>query len=237
VSTTWQSGERKRPSESFETETLLDSMTSLPSIELGLLRKLQDREYRQKFFLAEASAKIARQLVRLRKRRGLSQRDLATEVGMQQPRISQVERADYMNWSFNTLRRLAEAMDARIRVIIEASEDVLFEYAEPTATNNISVAASKWDADQFAGLGSQASARSAAAEESGQLDLLRIGGVNGPKGNRQQPSHPPRARDATQGSAISANRPSGNPRSLLFSEVPTAAGVTGGHSLVSTRAI
>ncbi len=33
---------------------------------------------------------------------------------MVQPRISKVERADYENWSFNTLRRLAEAMDARI---------------------------------------------------------------------------------------------------------------------------
>ena len=39
-----------------------------------------------------------------------------------------MERADYRNWSFNTLRRLAEAMDARIRVLIEPAEDVLHEY-------------------------------------------------------------------------------------------------------------
>ncbi len=48
-----------------------------------------------------------------------------------QPAISRVESADYQNWSFNTLRRIAEAMDARIRVIIEPAEDVLAEYDEP----------------------------------------------------------------------------------------------------------
>lgn len=108
------------------------SMDSLPSIDLRIEEKLQDREYRRRFFIAEASAEIARQLVRLRKRRNLSQRQLADEVGMKQPHISQVERADYANWSFNTLRRLAEAMDARIRVLIEPAEDVLDEYGHQT---------------------------------------------------------------------------------------------------------
>ena len=89
---------------------------------------MQNEEYRRKFFLAEASAEIARQLVRLRRRRKLSQKQLADKAGMAQPRISMVERADYENWSFNTLRRLADAMDARLRVLIEPAEDVLFEY-------------------------------------------------------------------------------------------------------------
>jgi transcriptional regulator with XRE-family HTH domain len=100
----------------------------IPSIELNIAEKLQDPDYRRKFFIAESSAEIARQLVRLRKLRKLSQKQLAEKAGMAQPRISKVERADYENWSFNTLRRLAEAMDARIRVLIEPAEDVLFQY-------------------------------------------------------------------------------------------------------------
>ena len=71
---------------------------------------------------------IARQLIELRKRRGLNQQKLAELAGTGQPAISRAERANYRNWSFNTLRRLAEAMDARIRVIIEPAEDVLGEY-------------------------------------------------------------------------------------------------------------
>jgi transcriptional regulator with XRE-family HTH domain len=103
----------------------------LPSINLNLSKKLRDnREYRQAFFLAESSALIAKQLIELRKRRGLHQSQVAEALETGQPAISRVERADYRNWSFNTLRRLADAMDARLRVIIEPSEDVLGEYEQ-----------------------------------------------------------------------------------------------------------
>ena len=109
----------------------------LPSIDLGISKKLRsDRAYRQAFFLAESSALIAQQLIELRKRRGLNQSQVAEALETGQPAISRVERADYRNWSFNTLRRLADAMDARLRVIIEPSEDVLGEYegqAKPNA--------------------------------------------------------------------------------------------------------
>ncbi|NUQ36035.1 MAG: XRE family transcriptional regulator [Planctomycetaceae bacterium] len=98
------------------------------SIDLELPRKLQDPSYRRKFFLIEASAWIARQLIDLRKRRGLTQKELAEIAKTGQPAISRAERADYSNWSFNTLRSLADAMDARIRVLIEPAEDILWEY-------------------------------------------------------------------------------------------------------------
>jgi transcriptional regulator with XRE-family HTH domain len=101
-------------------------------IDLNLVQKLGNREYRQKFFLAESSAHIAEQLIALRKRRGLDQTQLAEMIGTQQPAISRVEKADYQNWSFNTLRKIADAEDARVRVTIQPAEDVLKEY-EPKA--------------------------------------------------------------------------------------------------------
>jgi transcriptional regulator with XRE-family HTH domain len=100
----------------------------LPSIDLDLPRKLQDREYRERFFLAEVSAEIARQLIELRKRRGYSQAELAERAGTHQPAVSRAEQADYHNWSFNTLRKLTNAMEGRLRVVIDAWEDVLSEY-------------------------------------------------------------------------------------------------------------
>jgi transcriptional regulator with XRE-family HTH domain len=98
------------------------------SVNLDLPAKLQDRAYRQKFFLAESSARIAAQLIALRKRRGLNQQQVAEMIGTRQPAISRVEQADYQNWSFNSLRSIADALDARIRVIIQPAEDVLKEY-------------------------------------------------------------------------------------------------------------
>src|SRR5258705_3640850 len=102
---------------------------SLPSIDLSVSQRLKaDPEFRQRFFIAESSAEIARQLITLRKRRDLSQTELAKKMGTRQPAISRVESSDYLNWSFNTLRKFAEALDARLRVIIEPAEDVLREY-------------------------------------------------------------------------------------------------------------
>jgi len=101
---------------------------SPPSIEIDLPKKLKDREYRKMYFLAEASARIAEQLIALRKRRQLNQKQVAELVGTHQPAISRSEKADYHSWSFNTLRGIADALDARIRVLIEPSEDVLQEY-------------------------------------------------------------------------------------------------------------
>jgi transcriptional regulator with XRE-family HTH domain len=97
-------------------------------IDLGIPRKLRDREYRRKFFLAETSARIAAQLISLRKRRQLNQSQVANLAGTAQPAISRAERADYQSWSFKTLRSIADALDARIRVTIEPAEEVLHEY-------------------------------------------------------------------------------------------------------------
>lgn len=125
----------------------------LPSIDLELPKKLNDRKYRQAFFLAESSALIAKQLIQLRKRRGLNQTEVADILETGQPAISRVERADYRNWSFNTLRRLAEALDARLRVYIEPAEDVLIEYEdEPKLVAAASAAMdgiNKQDIDSF----------------------------------------------------------------------------------------
>jgi transcriptional regulator with XRE-family HTH domain len=103
-------------------------MGPAPSIDLNLGEKLKDKSYRRRFFWAESSALTAAQLIALRKRRGLNQRDVADMVGTKQPAISRVEQADYQNWNLVTLRAIVEALDGRLRVIIEPAEDVLGEY-------------------------------------------------------------------------------------------------------------
>jgi transcriptional regulator with XRE-family HTH domain len=107
-------------------------MIEAHSIDLELPAKLKDKDYRRQFFWAETSAEIASALVRLRKRRGLNQKQLAEEVGTKQPAISRVEQADYQNWNLNTLRSIADALDARIRVLIQPYEEVVREYEAPS---------------------------------------------------------------------------------------------------------
>jgi transcriptional regulator with XRE-family HTH domain len=134
------------------------------SIEIDLPKKLQDREYRKRYFLAEASVRIAKQLIALRKKRHLNQKQVAELVGTHQPAISRAERADYHNWSFNTLRGIADALDARIRVVIEPSEEILREY-EPNFPREIE--------DSEPPLGDAAKAAASAANSNQDQDQIR----------------------------------------------------------------
>src|SRR3990170_5258764 len=57
---------------------------------------------------------LIRQLIDLRIERGLSQRQLAKRAGMQQPSIARLEGGRGGN--LRTLRRVADALDARVEV-------------------------------------------------------------------------------------------------------------------------
>jgi transcriptional regulator with XRE-family HTH domain len=103
-------------------------MSILSIVKLGIARKLQDRTYRRRFFKSQAQDDVAQQLRSLRERRKWRQADLAKQCKMKQSAISRVEQATYSRWSFPTLLRIADALDARVRVIIQPAEDALLEY-------------------------------------------------------------------------------------------------------------
>jgi len=59
---------------------------------------------------------LIRELIDLRIKRGLSQRELAKRAGMQQPTLARVESGKTA--SLRTLRRVADALNADVRVSI-----------------------------------------------------------------------------------------------------------------------
>lgn len=67
-------------------------------------------------------AKVARQIYDLRTRAGLTQRQLAEKVGTTQSAISRLEDADYEGHSLSMLRRVSEALGARIDVEFEREQ-------------------------------------------------------------------------------------------------------------------
>jgi transcriptional regulator with XRE-family HTH domain len=98
------------------------------SFELNLLGELRDPKFRHAFFQGEARHEIARQIRSLRLKRGMTQVGFARSSHMPQSAVSRIEQADYSGWTFKTLCRVAEALDARLRIVIEPSEAVLGEY-------------------------------------------------------------------------------------------------------------
>jgi transcriptional regulator with XRE-family HTH domain len=101
-------------------------MLSVSPVNLDLADRLRDDpEFRAEFFRLAAQETIASQIRFLRELRQMRQADLAKVTGMKQSAISRIESADYASWNYATLVRLAEALDARLRVTFEPSEDVI----------------------------------------------------------------------------------------------------------------
>lgn len=97
-------------------------------INLGIAKKLADKGYRHRFFARMAQDEIATRIRELREHRQLRQADLATRTGMKQSAISRIEQADYSGWTYTTLQRVSEALDVRLRIILEPMEDVIRQY-------------------------------------------------------------------------------------------------------------
>ena len=101
---------------------------SVNRVRLQLIDELKDKNFRDDFFAGQASDELAMGIQSLRKRRGLTQPELAKQSGMQQSAVSRIERAEYSGLGFKTLLKVARTLDARLRITIEASEDALHEY-------------------------------------------------------------------------------------------------------------
>lgn len=84
-----------------------------------LKRSFKDKEYRHGYVDEFLNAYIATQIKVLREQRGWSQKELADNAGMLQPRISVMENVNYSSWSIKILRAIAEAFDLTLRVSFE----------------------------------------------------------------------------------------------------------------------
>ncbi len=105
-------------------------MSLMLPIKLDLARKLVSRVFRTKFFRKRAQDEIALQIRELRTKRNMRQADLAKICAMKQSAVSRIEQANYSAWNFKTLLRVAEALDVRLRVVLDPMEDVVREYRD-----------------------------------------------------------------------------------------------------------
>lgn len=104
-------------------------------INLEIAEKLRkDEVYRRAFFRAFTADDIALQIRKLRNFRGFKQVELAVAANMKQSAVSRIEQAEYSSWTFNTLLRIAEALNARLLVRFQITEDAIKDY-EPGANS------------------------------------------------------------------------------------------------------
>lgn len=85
-------------------------------VDVGVVRALENPEYRHAYANDFLNAFVAAQIKALRDQRGWTQLELAERAGMKQSRISTMENVNYEGWSVRTLARLAEAFDVTLVV-------------------------------------------------------------------------------------------------------------------------
>jgi transcriptional regulator with XRE-family HTH domain len=114
--------------------------SALVFTDLGIADELEEKAFRDQFFRTEREIDIPAQLKALRKLRNLTQEELAARVGTKQSGISRIERSQEAKWELDTLVKWAEALDARLSVVIEPYENVVARYRSETRDEEHSAA-------------------------------------------------------------------------------------------------
>jgi len=87
-----------------------------------LKEQMQDPAFIARFKRAGEAWDVALQITALRQRAGLSQKDLAKLLKTSQQQISRLESPGYEGHSLSTLRRVADALHARLRIVFEPAK-------------------------------------------------------------------------------------------------------------------
>jgi transcriptional regulator with XRE-family HTH domain len=116
--------------------------------DLGIGEELKDREFRNQFFRTERELDIPAQIKTLRKLRQMTQGQLAEKAGTKQSAVSRLERSQEANWELETLVKLAEALDARLSVVIEPYEATIARYKRQTQFSAPSAATAETESGQ-----------------------------------------------------------------------------------------
>lgn len=92
------------------------------NFDVFLKEQFKDPDFAERFKRAGKAWDVAMQLVSLRKRSGLSQKELARKVGSSQQQISRLESPYYEGHSLSMLRRVTETLGGELRVEIKAKK-------------------------------------------------------------------------------------------------------------------
>lgn len=77
-----------------------------------LKKEIKDKNFKSEYDSLANEFTLAKEIIKLRKKRNLTQRDLALKIGTSQPAIARLESGNYRNLSLSFINKLAKALDA-----------------------------------------------------------------------------------------------------------------------------
>lgn len=92
------------------------------NFDLFLKKHLHNAGFAERFRIDRETWNVAIQLASLRKKSGLSQKELAKRVGTSQQQISRLESPTYKGHSLSMLRRVADVLGANVYIKIQSKK-------------------------------------------------------------------------------------------------------------------
>ena len=77
-----------------------------------LKKEIKDKNFKSEYDALANEFTLAKEIIKLRKKRHLTQKDLALKMGTSQPAIARIESGNYRNLSLSFINKLAKALDA-----------------------------------------------------------------------------------------------------------------------------
>lgn len=89
------------------------------NFDIYLAKQMKDPLFAEHYEQAGQAWDVALQIAALRTQAGLSQKQLAHVLGTSQQQVSRLESPSYEGHSLRMLRRVADALHARVRIVLE----------------------------------------------------------------------------------------------------------------------
>jgi DNA-binding XRE family transcriptional regulator len=86
-----------------------------------LKNELKDTKFKNEFDSLDEEFALAKEIIKLRKKNNLTQKELALRIGSSQPAIARIESGNYHNVSLAFLRKLAGALGAIPQIHLKKS--------------------------------------------------------------------------------------------------------------------
>jgi predicted transcriptional regulator len=87
-----------------------------------LKSEMKDEQFRKEYEQLEDEFNLAEEVLKLRQKQNLSQKDLAKIAGTSQPTIARLESGKYQNVSLSFLRKIGKALNVIPEVHFKAAE-------------------------------------------------------------------------------------------------------------------
>ena len=124
---------------------------------------LADEEFRCGYAESFLNTSVAAQIKAIREQRGLTQAELAEKIGSKQAGVSRLENVNYSAWKTETLRKMARALNVRLKITFETFGTLLDEVEDfnreslerPTPAEDVSLTQPKRRPAQTAVVGGE----------------------------------------------------------------------------------